>query len=83
VDANALIGVIGAGTMGNGIAHVCARAGFQVLLYDVNHAALYQGLKTIQSNFGREVAKQRLTEQQADEARSRRHGWRRWQGRSW
>ena len=57
--------------MGNGIAHVCARAGFNVLLYDIDQKALYRGLDTIRTNFSREVAKQKLTEEQADEARSR------------
>ena len=65
------IAVLGAGTMGNGIAHVCARGGFNVLLYDVNQTALYRGLDTIRTNFAREVAKEKLTQEQADEARSR------------
>jgi 3-hydroxybutyryl-CoA dehydrogenase len=57
--------------MGNGIAHVCARSGFNVLLYDVDQSALYRGLDTIRTNVAREVAKEKLTQQQADEARSR------------
>ena len=57
--------------MGNGIAHVCARAGFPVTLYDVDQTALYRGLDTIRTNFAREVAKEKLTQEQADEARSR------------
>jgi 3-hydroxybutyryl-CoA dehydrogenase len=65
------IAILGAGTMGNGIAHVCARSGFDVLLYDVNQTALYRGLDTIRTNFAREVAKQKLTQHQSDEARSR------------
>ncbi len=65
------IAVLGAGTMGNGIAHVCARGGFNVLLYDVDQKALYRGLDTIRTNIAREVAKEKLTQQQADEARSR------------
>jgi 3-hydroxybutyryl-CoA dehydrogenase len=65
------IAILGAGTMGNGIAHVCARSGVNVLLYDVNQTALYRGLDTIRTNFAREVAKEKLTPQQADEARSR------------
>jgi len=51
------IGVVGAGTMGNGIAHVFARAGFQVTLYEVNQAALDRGLATIRTNLDREAAK--------------------------
>jgi 3-hydroxybutyryl-CoA dehydrogenase len=65
------IAILGAGTMGNGIAHVCARSGFHVLLYDVSQTALYRGLDTIRTNFAREVAKQKLTQHQSDEARSR------------
>jgi 3-hydroxybutyryl-CoA dehydrogenase len=65
------IAILGAGTMGNGIAHVCARSGFDVLLYDVSQTALYRGLDTIRTNFAREVAKQKLTQHQSDEARSR------------
>jgi 3-hydroxybutyryl-CoA dehydrogenase len=65
------IAVLGSGTMGNGIAHVCARSGFNVLLYDIDQSALYRGLNTIRSNIAREVAKEKLTQQEADEARSR------------
>jgi 3-hydroxybutyryl-CoA dehydrogenase len=65
------IAILGAGTMGNGIAHVCAKAGFNVLLYDIDQTSLYRGLDTIRTNIAREVAKQKLTQEQADEARSR------------
>jgi 3-hydroxybutyryl-CoA dehydrogenase len=65
------IAILGAGTMGNGIAHVCARSGFNVLLYDIDQSSLYRGLDTIRTNIAREVAKQKLTQEQADEARSR------------
>jgi 3-hydroxybutyryl-CoA dehydrogenase len=65
------IGILGAGTMGNGIAHVCARAGLKVLLCDVSMPALERGLATITNNLAREVAKAKLTQQQADEARAR------------
>ncbi len=65
------IAVLGAGTMGNGIAHVCARAEFSVILYDVDQKALYRGLDTIRSNFAREVGKAKLTQDEADAARSR------------
>ncbi len=65
------IGVLGAGTMGNGIAHVCARAGLNVLLCDVSKPALERGLATITANLAREVAKAKITRQQADEARAR------------
>jgi 3-hydroxybutyryl-CoA dehydrogenase len=65
------IGVLGAGTMGNGIAHVCARAGLNVILCDVSKPALERGLATITSNLAREVAKSKLSQEQADEARAR------------
>jgi 3-hydroxybutyryl-CoA dehydrogenase len=58
------ITVVGAGTMGNGIAHVCAQYGYSVTLNDVNHDAIERGLKTITSNLDRQVKKGALTEQQ-------------------
>jgi 3-hydroxybutyryl-CoA dehydrogenase len=65
------IGVLGAGTMGNGIAHVCARSGFDVLLCDVSAPALERGLATVTTNLAREVSKAKITQQQAGEARAR------------
>jgi 3-hydroxybutyryl-CoA dehydrogenase len=65
------IAVLGAGTMGNGIAHVCARSGFNVLLCDLQQSFLDRGLASIEQNLAREVAKQKLTQQQSTEARSR------------
>ena len=65
------IAVLGAGTMGNGIAHVCARSGFKALLADINPLALDRGLAAIEKNLAREVAKEKLTQQQAEEARQR------------
>jgi 3-hydroxybutyryl-CoA dehydrogenase len=65
------IGIVGAGTMGNGIAHVCARAGFNVVLYDLQQSFLDRGLATIEKNLGREVSKSKLTTQQAEEAKGR------------
>jgi len=51
------LGVVGAGTMGNGIAHVFARSGADVWLYEVDQAALDRGLATIRTNLDREAAK--------------------------
>jgi 3-hydroxybutyryl-CoA dehydrogenase len=65
------IAILGAGTMGNGIAHVCARSGFNVVLYDLQQPFLDRGLATIEKNLAREVAKDKLTRQQADDARAR------------
>jgi 3-hydroxybutyryl-CoA dehydrogenase len=55
------VGVIGAGTMGNGIAHVLARCGFNVVLCDVEQRLLDRGLDTIARNLDREVAKNKIT----------------------
>jgi len=55
------VGVIGAGTMGNGIAHVLARAGFNVVLCDVEQRFLDRGMDTIGKNLEREVAKGKIT----------------------
>jgi 3-hydroxybutyryl-CoA dehydrogenase len=57
------IAVIGAGTMGNGIAHVFAQAGFKVHLTDVNTSQLEKALQTISKNFDRQIAKQTATEE--------------------
>jgi 3-hydroxybutyryl-CoA dehydrogenase len=55
------VGVIGAGTMGNGIAHVLARCGLNVVLCDVEERFLDRGLSTIANNLDREVAKNKIT----------------------
>ncbi len=55
------VGVIGAGTMGNGIAHVFARSGFNVVLCDVEERFLERGLSTIAKNLDREVAKNKIS----------------------
>ena len=55
------IGVIGAGTMGNGIAHVFARSGYSVVLCDVEQRFLDRGLATITKNLDREVAKNKIS----------------------
>jgi len=55
------VGVVGAGTMGNGIAHVFARSGFDVVLCDVEQRFLDRGLETIGKNLDREVAKNKIT----------------------
>ena len=54
------LGVVGAGTMGNGIAHACARSGFEVMLYEVSELALERGLATIRTNLDREAAKGKI-----------------------
>lgn len=56
------IAVIGAGTMGNGIAHTFAQSGFKVQLIDVSEDALKKGITTIAKNLDRMVAKQKISE---------------------
>lgn len=65
------IGVIGAGTMGNGIAHVSACSGFKVILSDVREEYLEKSLKTIEKNIEREVGKGKRTPEEKHEAISR------------
>ena len=65
------IAVIGAGTMGNGIAQVCAVAGYQVTLIDVSDAALERGVAALRKNLGRQVSKQTLEAAQAEAAAGR------------
>ncbi|MCQ3942794.1 MAG: 3-hydroxybutyryl-CoA dehydrogenase, partial [Alphaproteobacteria bacterium] len=62
------VGIIGAGQMGNGIAHVCALAGFPVLLNDVAPDRIKDALATINGNMARQVAKKIITEDQRKEA---------------
>lgn len=65
------IAVIGAGTMGNGIAQVCAVAGYQVLLVDVSDAALERGVATLSKNLERQVNKGTLETDKAAAAKAR------------
>jgi len=58
------IAVIGAGTMGNGIAHVFAQNGFQVHLIDTQESALQKALATIDKNLDRQIAKNTITQEQ-------------------
>jgi 3-hydroxybutyryl-CoA dehydrogenase len=59
-----LIGVVGAGTMGNGIAQVAARAGYEVVLRDVSEEFIERGLKAIDRSLQRDVDKERLKEEE-------------------
>jgi len=61
------VAVIGAGTMGNGIAHTFAQSGFKVQLIDISEAALKNGLATISKNLDRMVTKEKITETQKEE----------------
>ena len=66
-----MIGVIGAGQMGNGIAHVCAINGFNVKMLDASEAQLAKGLATITKNLDRQVSKGKLTAPEKDAALAR------------
>ena len=61
------VAVIGAGTMGNGIAHTFAQSGFKVQLIDISEASLKKGMGTISKNLDRMVAKEAITEAQKQE----------------
>ena len=65
------VGVLGAGTMGNGIAHVFAKAGYRVTLYDVDAPQLERAVQAIGKNLEREVAKNKLSAQDRDAALKR------------
>ncbi len=72
------VGVIGAGQMGNGIAHVCALAGLNVVLNDIDVERISEGLATISGNLARQVTRQRISDEErhaalvADQRRRRR-----------
>lgn len=65
------IGVIGAGQMGNGIAHVCALSGYQILLNDVSMDRIEKGIATITGNLARQVARGLIKEDARDAALDR------------
>ncbi len=56
------VGVIGAGQMGSGIAHVCALAGFDVMISDVSEERIRAGIATVNGNLARQVARQAINE---------------------
>lgn len=60
------IGVIGAGTMGNGIAHVFAQKGYQVNLIDISEEALDRGIATVTKNLDRMLSKEKITQEQKE-----------------
>ena len=65
------IGVIGAGQMGNGIAHVCALAGYSVLLNDISADRIKAGMATINGNMARQVGKKAISEDDRKNALAR------------
>jgi len=66
-----IIGIAGAGTMGNGIAHVAARCGYRVVLCDIDPKALERGLATISRNMDREVGRGKFSAESKTEAIAR------------
>lgn len=62
--------ILGAGTMGNGIAHVFAQAGYKVVMSDIAESALEKGLSTIKKNFERQLKKGSITQEAVDAALS-------------
>ena len=62
------VGIIGAGQMGNGIAHVCALAGIPVVINDIAPARLKESLATINGNMARQVARKRINEDEKTSA---------------
>lgn len=68
------VGVLGAGTMGNGIAHVLARGGYDVRLCEVEQRFLDRGLETIRKNLDREASKNKLTADETAASLARIHG---------
>jgi 3-hydroxybutyryl-CoA dehydrogenase len=65
------VGIIGAGTMGNGIAQACAVSGLNVIMVDINEAAVAKGLSTIASSLDRLIKKEKMTEAEKAAALSR------------
>jgi 3-hydroxybutyryl-CoA dehydrogenase len=65
------VGVIGAGQMGNGIAHVCALAGYDVKITDVSSEALERAITTIDHNIARHGARGRVKEEEKQAAMKR------------
>ena len=65
------VGIIGAGTMGNGIAQACAVSGLNVIMVDINEAAVAKGLSTIAGSLDRLIKKEKMTEAEKADALSR------------
>jgi 3-hydroxybutyryl-CoA dehydrogenase len=65
------IAVLGAGQMGNGIAHVCAKAGYEVMMRDIEQRFIDKGLVTIKKNLERGLKKGKITQEEIDSTLSR------------
>ena len=60
------IGIVGAGQMGNGIAHVCALAGYDVILNDISQDSLDAAMTTVRKNLERQVSREKITQADQD-----------------
>ncbi|MGL4497331.1 MAG: 3-hydroxybutyryl-CoA dehydrogenase [Beijerinckiaceae bacterium] len=65
------VGIVGAGQMGNGIAHVCALAGYDVSLHDIAEDRILAGIEVVRGNMNRQVTRNAITEAQRDAALGR------------
>ena len=65
------IGIVGAGQMGNGIAHVCALAGYDVIMSDVSQDALDRARALIDKNLQRQVSREKIGQAEKDAAMGR------------
>jgi len=65
------VGIIGAGTMGNGIAQACAVSGVNVVMVDISEAAVAKGIATVGSSLDRLIKKEKMTEAEKTAALSR------------
>ena len=62
------VGIIGAGTMGNGIAQACAVSGIKVVMVDISEAAVQKGLATVSGSLDRLIKKEKITQADKDAA---------------
>ncbi len=65
------VGIVGAGQMGNGIAHVCSLAGYEVLLNDISEEGLQKAIALIDKNLARQVSREKITEAEKSAAMGR------------
>ncbi|WP_029047399.1 3-hydroxyacyl-CoA dehydrogenase NAD-binding domain-containing protein, partial [Cupriavidus sp. amp6] len=68
------VGIVGAGTMGNGIAQACAVVGLNVVMVDISDAAVQKGVATVSGSLDRLIKKEKLTEAQKADALARLKG---------
>ena len=68
------VGIIGAGTMGNGIAQVCATSGIHVVMVDISEAAVAKGIATVASSLERLIKKEKITAADRDATLARIKG---------